>query len=279
MSRPLPPTPAELGDIDPAFLRARGIVPVAVTDGRLVVTMPDPDDEALIATLAFAARRPVVARAAVVEIATPVAGPAPSLAAGLFGAIGGDRSGDWLAVEMVAQLVADGVGVEPAVARVRALHPERAEVLDRIATGALPVGWDPAGGAPADLPAVAAAMRCELECSAALRQAVAMVALVAIVAVVTVGVWSLALLPAVLPMRGAVAAWSGARRDGRALAVGADVASVTPAERDRVSAGGALVPVIVAVQDRALLTIRDAGGRAAVATLLVLAVLVVVRLG
>ncbi|MFD1950164.1 hypothetical protein ACFSGX_05215 [Sphingomonas arantia] len=279
MSRLPPPTPADLGDIDPAFLRAHGIVPVAVTDGRLVVTMPDPEDQALIATLAFAARRPVVAQAAEVEVAAPVARPAPSLAAGLFGAIGGDRSGDWLAVEMVAQLVADGVELEPAVARVRALHPERAELLDRIVAGALPAGWDEVGGASADLPAVAAAMRCELECGAALRQAVALVALVAIVAVVTVGMWSLALLPAVLPMRGAVVAWSGARRDGRALAVGTDVASVTPAERDRVAAGGAVVPVIAAVQDRALLTIRDAGGRAAVAMLLVLAVLVVVRLG
>ncbi|WP_165374880.1 hypothetical protein [Sphingomonas montana] len=310
MERPSPPLshagpaaaePGGSDDIDPAFLAAHGIVPIGVRDGRLVVAMPDPLDAGLIAQIAFAARRPVTAQPLPLRDGPPAgagiptvpsAAPAPSLAAGIFATLGGGRRTDWLAVEMMAQLVADGAARAEAVRRVAAVLPARTLLIDRIAAGALPPAWGTDRRAPttaALLPAVAAALRGEVTCAAAVRQALAVPVLSLILAGVMVGVWGIVLALPAWPLWGAAQDAAAARRTCRALARGdmvvdADIGAVlTPAEQDRIGRartdGAGVAAVIAAVEGRTQTAIRDAGGRAAMATLLLLAMLLLVRLG
>lgn len=249
--------PVALPDLDPRFLARHGIVPLGVEDGRLVVAMADPDDRATIAALGFAARREIVVRAG--AVARPVA---PSLFGRIGAAFGGAAVAQWVRIDTLARLVADGATPAAALARIR----DAGEAVPTIAWAGPVAGLD-------DLTAVAAQVRAELELAVAVRSAVLAPCAVLVLAMLVIGWWGLAPAIALIGFRGMPAVLATARRTGRAMALGTavDPAGLTLAERDRVDAA--------AVQDRARLMIGSAAGRVTAAMLLMLAILAVVRLG
>jgi hypothetical protein len=288
MERRPDPMPAPIDALDPQFRAARGIVATRATGDGVEVDMADPADADAVAAIAFALRRPVTAVAADASPVAPVASVVPvraSLAGRVARGFGGTGVARWVALDAVAQLVAQGAGMAEAVARVRPGAAGAAALLDGLAAGRPAADWLPsvAGREATMLRLAAARMRFEVARGIAIRRAGLAPGLVLIAGLVLLGPWGL--LPAILlpAARGALRPLSVARRTGRAVAVRiltgqgmVPVDGLTPAECDALDETPEAV--MHAVDARALLAVEGAGAALGLPMLALLGVLAVVRL-